>query len=283
MTSTHDTTRDLASPQRSAPGRLTWRGILRSEWLRLVTTRSTWVTLVAAGVLMALVGVLAAAVSTGSVDDPAGGGGPAPGFSASDPVATLTAGSTLVVLVIGVLGVMLGAREHGSGFARTTYAAVPRRWPVLVARALVLAATSAVVVGVGVAVAFVVGGSVLRGADAPMVAIGDGGVLRALLGSVGYLVGIGLLGLALGTLTRSLGPGIGVVVALVTVVPGLGSVLLPDDWQGALDVLPSEAAASFVSVGPTDGLGVAAGVAVFALWCVGALVLAATALVRRDV
>lgn len=262
--------------------RLTWRGILRSEWIRLVTTRSTTITLVAAGVVMALIGMLAAAVATGSVEDPAGG--PAPGFDPSDPVGTLMAGSTMVVLVIGVLGVMVGAREYASGLARTTYAAVPRRWPVLAARIAVFAVAASVVLVAGVLVAFLGGTAVLEANDGVTVGLGDDGVLRALLGNVAYLVGVGVLGVALGTLTRSIGLGIGALVALVLVVPGFGGVLLPEGWRGALDYLPSEAARSVVSVAQADGqLGLAAGSAVFAAWLVGLTVAAVASLLRRDV
>jgi ABC-2 type transport system permease protein len=261
--------------------RLSWRGIIVSEWIRLVTTRSTMITLMAAGVLMALIGMLAAGVSTGSVDDPSGG--PAPGFSSSDPLSTLMAGSTMVILLIGVLGVIVGAREYGSGLVRTTYAAVPRRWPVLVSRILVFSAVASLVIGVGTLVAFFGGSAVLEANDATTVALGDAGVGRALVGNVGYLVGTGVLGIALGTLTRSLGLGIGALIALVLVVPGFGSVLLPDDWQGALDYLPSEAASGFTTVDPTGGLGAAAGLVVFLVWLVGSAAAATATLLRRDV
>lgn len=262
--------------------RLTWGGIVRSEWIRLVTTRSTLVTLLAAGAVMAAIGLLAAAVSTGSVSEPSGA--PAPGFDSSDPVSTLMAGSTMVILVIGVLGVMVGAREYASGLVRTTYAAVPRRWPVLAARALVLAATSAVVIGAGTFVAFAGGTAILEANDATTVALTDDGVLRAVLGNVAYLVGTGVLGLALGTLTRSIGLGIGSLVALVLVVPGFGGLLLPDSWQDLLSYLPSEAATSFSMVDAgADHLGVGAGAAVFAVWVLGLLAGAFALLRRRDV
>lgn len=268
----------VASPSTT---RLTWRGIARSEWIRLVSTRSTSITLLASGVVMALIGLLAAAVSTGSVADPSGG--PAPGFSDSDPMGTLMAGSTMVILIIGVLGVMVGAREYGSGLARTTYSAVPRRWPVLVSRIGVFALAATVVIGLGTLVAFAGGTSLLEANDATTVSFGDDGVGRALVGNVAYLVGTGVLGIAIGTLTRSLGLGIGALIALVVVVPGFGSVLLPDDWQGALDYLPSQAATSFTSVDAgSDYLGLVAGVVVFLAWVIGSSVAATVALLRRD-
>lgn len=273
---------ERTEPAPTPAARLTWTGILRSEWIRLVTTRSTVVTLIASGAVMALIGALAAAVSTGSVEDPSGGG-PAPGFSASDPLSTLMAGSTMVILVIGVLGVILGAREYGSGLVRTTYAAVPRRWPVLLSRTTVFALASTVVIGAGTMVAFFAGSAILEANGAATVSLGDDGVAAAVVGNVAYLVGTGVLGIALGTLTRSLGLGIGALIALVLVVPGFGSVLLPDDWQQALDYLPSEAATSFTTIDPTGGLGTAAGVSVFLAWVVGTTAVATAALLRRDV
>lgn len=286
-------TTHLAPPRpdvaaRRTAGRITWRGILRSEWLRLATTRSTWVTMLATGVLMALIGVIAAAASTGAVDQPGGaGGGPGggpPGLTGADAFTTLTAGSTMVVLVIGVLGVMLGAREYASGFVRVTYAAVPRRWRVLTARVLVLAASAGVALSAGLAVAFAGGNAVLSANDAATVAWDDDGVLRALAGTVAYLVGAGVLGLCAGTLTRSIGLGVGSVIALLVVIPGFGSLLLPEDWQDALDYLPSIAATSFTSVDAgADYLSLGAGAVVFGLWVLVGLAGSAAVLARRDV
>lgn len=266
--------------ERPARQRLTWTGILRSEWIRLTTTRSTWVTLLATGLLMGLFGAIAAAASTGAVEGP--GGAAPPGFAGADTIGVLMAGQTPGVLVIGVLGVMLGAREYASGMVRTTYAAVPARWRVLVARTLVLAAASAVVVGAGVAIAFVAGNAVLAGSDATTVALDDEGTARVLLGVTGYLVAAGVLGLFLGTLTRGVGAGVGTLLGLLLVVPGFGTLLLPDDWQDALAYLPSEAAESVTTSAGGD-LGTVAGVLVLAAWVVGLGVAAATALHRRDV
>jgi ABC-2 type transport system permease protein len=268
-------------PGRTAPrARLTWRGILLSEWIRLTTTRSTWVTLLATGLLMGLFGAVAAAASTGAVEGP--GGAAPPGFDGADTIGVLMAGQTPGVLVIGVLGVMLGAREHASGMVRTTYSAVPRRWRVLLARTLVLAATSAVVVGAGVALAFVAGNAVLAGSDSTTVALDDEGTVRVLLGVTGYLVAAGVLGLFLGTLARGVGAGVGTLIGLLLVVPGFGTLLLPDDWQDALAYLPSEAAASVTTSAGGD-LGTVAGVVVLVAWVVGLGTAAGVALHRRDV
>ncbi len=43
--------------------------------------------------------------------------------ASDDPLATVLAGQVLAVLVMGVLGVIAGAREYGSGLIRTTMTA----------------------------------------------------------------------------------------------------------------------------------------------------------------
>jgi hypothetical protein len=101
------------------------------------------------------------------------------------------------------------------------------------------------------------------------------------IGTGVYLTGVGVMGVCLGVLTRSIGQGVGWLIGLVVVVPGFGALLLPDDQQDALKYLPSNAGAAFTTVTSANPhLGVGAGVAVFAAWIV-AFGAAAVALVRR--
>ena len=262
--------------------RLTFTRVLRSEWIRLVTTRSTRWTLLATGLVMVAIGLVAASVSgSGTSDQP---GGPTPAFETSDPMATLMAGATPGFLLMVVLGVIVGAREYGTGLARTTYAAVPRRWPVVLGRMLVLAAAATVVVGLGALIAFVGGNAVLSASDAPTAAWGDDGVVRALLGNVGYLVGSAVIGVAVGTLTRSIGSGLGIVIGLGLVLPAFGTLLLPEDYQGVLDYLPSQAGMSFTALDAgSDYLSVGVGAAVFLAWVLGTGTAALVSVLRRDV
>lgn len=273
------------SPERtdgSSTYRLSFAGVLRSEWIRLVTTRSTRWTLLATGLVMAVVGLVAASVAgSGGSQQP---GGPTPAFQASDPLATVMAGATPGFLLMAVLGVILGAREYGTGLVRTTYAAVPRRWPVIAARMLVLAGVGTVVVGLGATVAFVGGNAVLAASDAQTVGWGDDGVARALLGNVGYLVGTSVIGVAVGTLTRSIGSGLGIVLGLGLVLPAFGNLLLPEDYQGVLDYLPTQAGTAFTSLDAgSDYLSVGLGVTVFVAWVAGTALAALVGVLRRDV
>jgi hypothetical protein len=287
MTTPTSTTAATGAAQRPtrAPGyRITALRLLRSELIRFVTVRSNVITAAALGLIMVLVGVIAAATSTGDVAGVGPGGAPGPGFAASDPLATVLAGSTPGVLVVGVLGVLVGAREYGSGMIRTTMSAAPRRVGVLLARVCAFVTVVLPVTVVASLVAYVAGSAILSAGDAQTAAWGDAGVARAVLGTGVYLAGVGVLGVCLGVLTRSIGQGIGWLVGLVVVLPGFGAILLPDDSQDALRYLPSNAGAAFTSATESSSyLGAGSGAAVFAAWVVGFATAAVVALRRRDV
>jgi ABC-type transport system involved in multi-copper enzyme maturation permease subunit len=272
------------SPPRSggeapAATRLTFAGVVRSEWIKLRSLRSTWMTL--AGVLIVLVGfgLIAATVAGGA----AGGGPGGPDAGPDDPVSTVLTGANLAVLVVGVLGAVIGAREFASGLIRVTLAAVPSRLPVLWGKAIALGALLVPVTVGGVLVAFAAGMGILDARGQTTLAWSDPGVVRALLGTAAYLVGIGLVGLALGILIRATAGAIGVLLGGVLILPSLATALLPDSWDTVLKFLPSNAAEAFTSRLPLDNLlGSGAGMAVFALWVVLALAGAAAALKGRD-
>jgi ABC-2 type transport system permease protein len=264
----------------AARHKVTWRGILQSEWYRLVTTRSTAVTLAVGGIIMALFGMIAATVAS---SDPGESFGP-PGLESAGPLESTLAGQTPVQLLIAVLGVMLGARDYSTGFVRTTYAAVPHRWKVFLGRLLMFGAAATVVLGAGTAVAFVAGSAILESRDLPTVAITDEGVFRALVGTAGYLVGIGLMGVSLGTITRAIGSGVGIVIGAILVLPGLGQLLIPDDYTDLLYYLPSNAGTSIGTIDPVDPyLSVGAGAIVFVAWLLGCAALALNRLTTKDV
>jgi ABC-2 type transport system permease protein len=185
---------------------------------------------------------------------------------------------------VGVLGVLVGAREYGSGMIRTTMSAAPRRIAVLLARIgafLVVVLPVAVVASL---IAYLAGSAVLDAGGAPVAEWGDPGVARSVIGTGVYLTAIGVLGLCLGVLTRSIGQGVGWLVGLVLVVPGFGAILLPDDQQDALKYLPSNAGAAFTSISDSAShLSPTAGVLVLAGWVLALAGAAAVRLRRRDI
>ncbi|MGN8244922.1 hypothetical protein ACTHAM_002033 [Cellulomonas soli] len=256
---------------------------IRSEWVKLRTLRSSWIGLGSALLVLVGFGAIAAAVSTGSVASPDGGGDG--GFGGVDPVSTVLLGANFAVLLMGILGALAGAREYGSRMIAATVAAVPRRWQVVAAKATVFGAVSLITSVIGVLGAFAVGMAVLSGGDAATVALTDDGVLRQVLGMAAYITAVGLIGLGLGVLLRSVAGAIGAVVAAVVVLPPLAGVLLPDSWDPILSYLPSSAASAFTVVqgAGSEVLGVGAGAVVLAAWVVAALVGAVVSIVRRDV
>ena len=261
---------------------VTFTGVLHSEWIKLRSVRSTFTTYAAAVGLLLFFGTLAAAFTGGLLASPDGDGPPA-----GDPTLTVLGGSLLVALVMGTLGVIAMTSEYANGTVRSTMAFVPRRVPVLLAKAIVLAAVTLPVMLVASFGTFLVGQAVLAAGDpaTATAALGDSGVLRAVVGTAAYLTGVTVGGLAVGAILRTTPAALSVLFALLFLVPGLGQVLLPASiGEDVLPYLPSNASSAFTSVSPSpDVLGTAAGTAVFAAWLVAPLLVAAVTLVRRPV
>ena len=274
-TSTATSTHERLDVQRTSLPR-----VIRSEWIKQRSLRSTWITL---GLLVAAIvgfGLLAAYMTGHSPE--AGQGGPRD-IAALDTVGITMAGAQFGVIIVSVLGVLVGAREFASGLIRTTIAAVPKRWPVLASKVVVFVAIVLPAVLAAVLVAFFGGAALLSGAGVTTMGLGDPGVLRALLGWAAYLVGIGVIGVALGVLLRSVGTGIGVLVGGIVFVPALMMALLPESWGAVLKYLPSNAGVAITSpVGDPSLLSYGVGAAVFAGWIAVAVAAAAVVLQRRD-
>ncbi|HSN44707.1 MAG TPA: hypothetical protein VLR88_11735 [Propionibacteriaceae bacterium] len=273
---------DLTVPvPRPADIRLTLVRVLRSEWIKAVTLRSTWIMLASIAVLIAGFGVVAALTASGATE----GAGPDFGGPGRDPVSTVLTGTHPALLLVGVAGALVGAREYASGLIRLTLAAVPSRLPVLGAKIVVFSALTGVVVFASVLVAFFAGTAVLGNAGATTAAWSDDGVARAVLGTAAYLTGLGITGVALGVILRSIGGSIAALIGGVVFVPTLATMVLPESWDGVLKYLPSNAANSFTTVAPdTSGalLDITSGALVFTAWVVAAVVGAAVSLRTRD-
>ncbi|ANZ41680.1 hypothetical protein BBK82_42765 [Lentzea guizhouensis] len=259
----------------TSPG-LTFGGVLRSEWVKLRSVRSSGFTLLGASLTMIVTGLVFA--STAGTDSDGADG-------VTDPTGITLSGVVFAQLVIGVLGVLVISGEHATGMIRTTLTGVPTRLPVLAGKVVVLAGTVFPAVLVSAVVVFFAGQVVMGGAGLPTARIGDAGVVGALVGSAVTMTGVAAIGLALGALLRNTAGAVSTLVVLVFLAPGLGGLLLPASWQDrALRFLPSTAAEAFTSVVPAPGLLTAsAGAAVFAAWAVVPLLAAAVLLRRRDV
>ena len=206
-----------ALPQRVSQGR-----VIRAEWTKLRTQPSAlWAGAASAG-LTAGFGILYSLLR--EARPPHG----AAAVAAFDPTAISLSGIQLAQIAVGVLGAMLITSEYSSGMIRSTFAAVPRRLPVLWGKAAVaLGAVFAVSVP-AVLVAFFAGQSILAkvGLD---ISFGQPGVARAVLGSAAYLALAGVLGVGLGALLRNTAAAVTALFGLLFglqllagMIPGIG-------------------------------------------------------------
>ncbi|WP_405560085.1 ABC transporter permease [Streptomyces sp. NBC_01180] len=260
--------------------RVSGRRVLRSEWAKLWSLRSTWITLGLALVFMVAFGLIASARYKSGI----GSGRPMDrDFADATAVSLSLFGTNFAQLALGVLGVLVAAGEYSTGMIRSTLAAVPRRLPVLWSKAAVFGVIALVLSSVGAIVVFLFGSIIVSGTPAAL-SLSDAGVVRSLLGAGLYLGLVGVIGVALGALLRSVAGGISVLVGALMLVPGLVS-LLPSSWRDNISpYLPSNAGESIFALHNTaPALSAGAGLAVFAGWTVLALAAAAYRLTRTDV
>ncbi len=124
-------------------------------------------------------------------------------------------------------------------------------------------------------------GQAVYAGDLATVPLAD--ALDVIVGAVVYLVGIGLIGLALGFILRSTAAAIGTLVAGVFIGPNLLNLLPESITDVFLKYLPSEAGSAMMTqVADPDLLSRGAGYAVFAAWVFGLLGLAAFLVKKRD-
>ena len=258
--------------------RVTGRRVVRSEWAKLWSLRSSWITLAVAALFLVMIGVIAAAVY--SPTGPLGGK-----TAASGAALTLAlAGTNLAALAIGALGVLLSASEYSTGMVRSTFAAVPSRLPVLWSKAAVFGPVAFVLSTIGALLSFLLGSALLHGEKIALT-LGYPGVMRCLVGAGLYLGLVGVFGVAVGVLMRSSAGGIAILAGVVLVLPGLTG-LLPSSWGDVVSrYLPSNAGQSVITLHADSDSLISPGAGVLALlvWAVLLLAGAAYRLRHSDV
>lgn len=251
---------------------VTLRRVVRSEWTKLRSLRSPRWLLALTGLGIVLLGTMTA-VGTLVAGVPADAG-------EVGALGGALTGLSSVELLAGAVGVLAVTTEYATGTIRGTLAAVPRRVPVLVAKAVVVALAVGTVTLVSVLVAFTAVRGILgsQGLALPYTAPG---VPRALAGAALYLSGVALLGAGFGWLVRSTVGALAALVGLLYVLPVVG--LLPAPVATVVvPLLPGNAGAALLQLEPGGLLPPAAGAAVFTAHVVLVLAGAASVLRRRD-
>jgi ABC-type transport system involved in multi-copper enzyme maturation permease subunit len=222
----------LAANLPPATRRAGFGGALRSEWTKLISLRSTVVTLLAT---MAVTIGLSTAISWGASNrihnllthpglrgrefDP----------TAIDPVQLSLAGLIFGQLVIAVLGAMTLTGEYGTGMIRTSLAAQPRRMVTLTAKLVVFTFAALVTGLISSFASFFIGQHFFATVNLN-VGLGAPNVLRAVIGGALFLTVAGLLSFGLGAILRHSAGAITSAVGVLFISFILFQ-FLPSDWQ----------------------------------------------------
>ncbi|MET9721594.1 ABC transporter permease [Streptomyces zaomyceticus] len=252
--------------------RLTHARVLRSEWHKLWTVRSTWITVLSAVALVLGVGILMGATYT------SGGGD-----SDVDTVILTLYGSQLGAIALAVLGILVTAGEYATGMIRATLTAVPSRLPVLGAKAAVYAGVVLALTFLTNVTTFLTAQLFLSDSD-QAASLTDDGVLGALAGNAAGITLLGVIALGLGAGLRSVPGAIGAFVGGVMILPEVLGMLPYEVMETAVRYFPTQAAGALGSATPMPGAA-SPGTALLALllWAATALAVPALLLERRDV
>jgi ABC-2 type transport system permease protein len=273
------TTTDTAgTPVVATPvGRYGMADLVRSEWTKLRTVRSTIWTLG----MTVFIGLAASAIAMG-VTRAHWATMSASNKASFHPIEVSLMGSDLGgTLMLGILGILVVSSEYATGTIRATLAAAPRRPMVLAAKVLVFGAVSLVVAEFVAFAGFFLGQALLT-SPAPHATLSSPTALRAVGGIGLFLCVVGLLALGIAVLVRHTAGAISAYVGVILVLPIIVSAL-PGSLQYQVErLLPLEIGSAMINnpapdaFGPWTGFGILCGYT--------ALILAAgtVLLVRRD-
>jgi ABC-2 type transport system permease protein len=260
--------------------------LVRSEWIKFWTVRSTWWILPITVLMMAGLGWL---VTWGSMQPRPGRGGGSGGVEIFDATTLANVMVALAQLTIAVLAILTITGEYTTGMIRTTLTADPRRLGALWAKTLVVVSVTFIVTVVGAALTWVIARQVLGNANT--LDLSNAETRRILLAPL-YLTGIALLAFALGALLRHSAAALATVFGLLLVIEGVWVNLPWTFFHKTGPFLPGAAggkifstnaaieASRLTATGPVLTPWVGYGVLI--AWGVVALAVAAVLLRRRD-
>lgn len=248
--------------------RLSPSHLFAAEWLKVRTLRSFRACAVAA-VVLAIGG---AALAGSAYTDPAF----AEGLTARDAAADVLSWSSAVLQIpVLVLAVLVLGAEYTGGAIRVTFVAVPRRLEVMIAKALVVAVTAALLATLSLSLGYAAAAPILNVAGRADVPFGT--VLALLAAEIGYCVLVALFAFAVTLLVRNTAAGVSLTLGallLVRVVLAVLGIWVQFDLAG----LAFSAAASRVMTDPFSRA-----LPVVLAWMAVPAMVGAVTVIRRDV
>lgn len=274
------------------PG-VSFGGILKSEWIKLRSLRSTvWCYIILIVITIGLSPLVAFAMA-GNFGEEAG---IVLDYDTRQSFASqaTTASIGFSQLVISVLGALVITGEYGTGMIRSTFSAVPKRLPALFGKAAVFAVTTFVVSFVALTVSLFVTIPVFASGDIE-IDLADSALWLTILGASAYVALIGLFSLAVGALIRNSAGGIAAALGAILVLPtiiAIFTVITQAEWVANLsNLLPSNAGARMYAYPVeamqdpfmiTEPLDPWQGALVLLVWTAALFTLASVLLKRRD-
>ncbi|GGU43855.1 ABC transporter [Streptomyces albospinus] len=250
--------------------------VLRSEWTKIRSVRSTVWTLGIAAVVTVVVGVLICTLVRNDFTSM-----PAERQLAFDATNISFAGMGLGQLAMVVFGVLVVSNEYSTGMIRTSLAAVPQRGTFLFSKLLV---ATALVFAVGLATSFVTFFAGQAALGEHRTYLGDPGVLRAVVGGALYMTMIALFSMAVAAMLRGPMLSLGILMPFFFLISGiLGNV---SATRKVARYLPDQAGSKIMQVvAPLNDpapYGPWGGFAIMAAWTAAALLGGFALLRRRD-
>ena len=270
---------------------VTFGGILRSEWIKLMSLRSTiWCYAI---LVFLTLGLAALFGSTLYVEGMTLDRDTQQTFA----IQAVTFSVSMSQLVVAVLGALVITGEYGTGMIRSTLTAVPARLPALFGKVIVFGVVTFVVSLVAIVLSALLSAPLLANSGVD-VDFGDGAYWAALVGAAGFLALTGVFATAVGTIVRNSAGAIAIVLSFVLVLPTIVqifAVITKAEWVANLgNFLPSNAGARMYayigeSAAAADPMGLGGtvlepwqGALVLVAWVIALLALASVLLKRRD-
>jgi ABC-2 type transport system permease protein len=262
--------------QASPTGHYRVTHVVKSEVLKIVTLRSTAVTLALT--------VVAGLLVTGLVSNAALHHGPL-FYNGFDPTQQSLTGLIVAGLTGGVFGALLITGEYSSGTIRATLAATPRRPILLTAKIGVTAAATVVFCELLSFVSFLLGQAILSGGGAPSANLASPGAFRAVFMTGLFIALMALMSFGFGLILRSTAGAIAAFVGVVFVLPlVMRGISQPDLRYLPTNILVNSIMAT-VNQGPggiVKPLSPAIGLLLMAIYAAIALAAGVALFLRRD-
>lgn len=257
----------------------TFMHTLTSEWVKLTTLRSTFITL-GAGVVLSVAMTAVVALAVGSTWDSW-----SPERQAQfAPVLMTMSGNVILLIASAVFGALAVASEYSNGMIRLTLTATPRRGHVLLAKFLLVGSITLVLGVITTVSMFLVGRAILDSYGISIPGLGDSDVQRLVLGLGVATPLFPIIGVALGVILRSTAGAITAVMGTLW-LPQLFGELLRTRAEKLLSLAPQSGADSLTVAHYAESplySDPAVGVFIVAVWLAGFVGAAYLLLKRRD-